>query len=402
MTTTDRILATDVLDLDAIPAIDTHGHPFPPDQDVVSSQHLLNAVCVTLQGEAPALNESALLARMVVKGLARVLGCDATWEAAVAARNAAAADGIAQYHRLLFTDANIAMLLVDPGFPLAPTIPAAEFAAVMPCPVREGYRIERFAPHESPRGNGYESFADFHDAFVDRLHDEARRPQTRFLKTVIAYYTGLAIEKVSVDGARRAWDEHASPGDAAEKTLRDYFFWVTALAAREHGLPFQVHTGHTSRMMPWTKVNPILLTPLLNEPELAEVSFVLVHGGYPYCAEAGYMTSAYPNVSLDLSLMIPWASIGAARCIAQTLEFAPTKKVMHGSDGIYVPELYWISAHIARRALARVLGELIDDEVLDRDEAKEVAHDILHRNAERIYGVTIASEDTNLVGSAQS
>jgi hypothetical protein len=49
-----------------------------------------------------------------------------------------------------------------------------------------------------------------------------------------------------------------------------------------------------------------------------------------------------------------------------------------------------------------VLGELIDDDVLDRDEAKEVAHDILHRNAERIYGVTIASEDTNLVGSAQS
>jgi predicted TIM-barrel fold metal-dependent hydrolase len=157
-------------------------------------------------------------------------------------------------------------------------------------------------------------------------------------------------------------------------------------------------------MMPWTKVNPILLTPLLNEPELAEVSFVLVHGGYPYCAEAGYMTSAYPNVSLDLSLMIPWASIGAARCIAQTLEFAPTKKVMYGSDGIYVPELYWIGAHIARRALARVLGELIDDDVLDRDEAKEVAHDILHRNAERIYGVTIAERDTcsNLVGTAQS
>lgn len=405
MATTDRILAlaAEALDLAAIPAIDTHCHPFPPDQDVVSSQHLLNAVCVTLVGDAPPENKSALLARMVVKDLARLLGCDPTWEAAVAARNAAVAEGIANYHRLLFSDANIAMLLIDPGFPLAPTtIPTEQFAVVMPCPVLEGYRIERFAPYESPRGDGYRSFADFHDAFVDRLQTEARKPQTRFLKTVIAYYTGLAIEKVSVDDARRAWDEHASRGDAAEKTLRDYLFWVTALTAREHGLPFQVHTGHTSRMMPWTKVNPILLTPILNEPEMAEVSFVLVHGGYPYCTEAGYMTSAYPNVSLDLSLMIPWASIGAARCIAETLEFAPTAKVMYGSDGIYVPELYWLSAHIARRALARVLGQLIDDDVLDRDQAKEVAHDILHRNAERIYGVTIAAEETDLVGAAPS
>ncbi len=434
-----RDTIADALDLAAIPAIDTHCHPFPPEQDVVSPQHLLNSVCVTLTGNAPALNESALLARRVAKDLARLLGCEPTWEAAVAARNEAVACGAAAYHQRLFADANIAMLLIDPGFPLDRVITSQDFAAVLPCPVLEGYRIERYFPYQppspdgqrftcghrwsssnrprpaspstpnpwassssnqAPSPDGQPSFANFIDGFTARLKEEASRPETRFFKTVIAYYTGLAIEKVSVDEACRAWDERAAPGDAADKTVRDYLFWLTALAAREHGLPVQVHTGHTSRMMTWDKVNPILMTPILNETELSDVQFVLVHGGYPYCAEAGYMTSSYPNVALDLSLMIPWASIGAARCIEETLEFAPTAKVMYGSDGIRTPELYWIGAHIARGALARVLGRLMDDEILDREEAREVAQDILHRNAERIYGVTIAARDSSLAGVA--
>lgn len=395
-----RDTIADALDLAAIPAIDTHCHPFPPEQDVVSPQHLLNSVCVTLTGNAPALNESALLARKVAKDLARLLGCEPTWEAAVAARNEAVAGGAAAYHQRLFADANIAMLLIDPGFPLDRVITSQDFAAVLPCPVLEGYRIERYFPYQPPSPDGQPSFTDFIDGFTARLKEEASRPETRFFKTVIAYYTGLAIEKVSVDEACRAWDERAAPGDAADKTVRDYLFWLTALAAREHGLPVQVHTGHTSRMMTWDKVNPILMTPILNETELSDVQFVLVHGGYPYCAEAGYMTSSYPNVALDLSLMIPWASIGAARCIEETLEFAPTAKVMYGSDGIRTPELYWIGAHIARGALARVLGRLMDDEILDREEAREVAQDILHRNAERIYGVTIAARDSSLAGVA--
>jgi predicted TIM-barrel fold metal-dependent hydrolase len=131
------------------------------------------------------------------------------------------------------------------------------------------------------------------------------------------------------------------------------------------------------------------MTPLLNDPAMQATSFVLVHGGYPYCTEAGYMTSVYPNVALDISLMIPWSSIGIAARIEQTLEAAPTHKIMYGSDAIFVPELFWISALNGRRALGRVLDRLVDEQVLGTAEAIEVARGILYRNAERIYRVPL-------------
>ena len=124
-----------------------------------------------------------------------------------------------------------------------------------------------------------------------------------------------------------------------------------------------------------------------------EVRFVLVHGGYPFNTEAGYITSVYPNVFLDFSLMIPWSSIGIADRIWQTLESAPTTKLMYGSDGIMVPELFWISAHNARRALGKVLDRLIEDDIVDEAEAESIGHDILHRTAGRVYGVKEAAGD---------
>jgi predicted TIM-barrel fold metal-dependent hydrolase len=114
-----------------------------------------------------------------------------------------------------------------------------------------------------------------------------------------------------------------------------------------------------------------------------------VHGGYPYCTEAGYITSIYPQVFLDLSLMIPWSSIGVARRIRETLETAPTTKVMYASDGIMVPELFWISAHNGRRALGSVLDGFIEDDLIDEPDAWEIARDVLYRTASRVYGVTI-------------
>lgn len=376
-------------DLSSIPVIDAHCHPFPAEQIEITPQQLRDAVSVALRGPTPPENETMLLSRMVVKQLARLLGCEPTWDAAIAARNSTAREGIAKYHRLLFDDARIAMLLADPGYPAEPFISAERFQTVIPCPVIEGYRIERFIPRETFRNSGFTSFVDFVDAFKIKLDEEAARPGVRFFKSVIAYITGLAIRRIPEAEALAAWAERPGAGDPGDKVLRDYLFWVTAMKAKEHNLAFQLHTGHTSNYNPWPNVNPILLSPILNEPEMQDVRLVLVHGGYPYCTEAGYLTSVFPNLSLDLSLMIPWSSIGIAKRIEETLESAPTSKVMYGSDGIHVPELFWISAINTRRALGRVLDGLIDDGVIDGAEAMEIGRDILYRNAERIYGVSI-------------
>lgn len=376
------------MDLRQIPVIDAHAHPFPHDTQKLTPQTLRDGISVSLRGETSPANESMLLSRLMVHELSRLLQCEPTFDAVVTARNAKAENGYEAYIKFLFTDGNIEQLLVDHGFPAAPELPFEPFAALVPRRPIQGYRIERFFPTSgSLHGDGeHHSFDDVLVDFSDTL-DAAVADGHRFFKSIMAYRTGLAIGVVDLATAREAWAQHQRYGDAAEKVIRDYLFTFAASKARQHDVPFQLHTGHTSHVNIWPNTNPILLTPILNSKALDGVKLVLVHGGYPYCTEGGYLTSVYPDVYLDLSLMIPWSSIGVARRIHQTLESAPTQKVMYGSDGIMVPEIHWISSIVARRALGKVLDELIHDCFLTGDEAEDVANDILHRNARRVYGI---------------
>src|SRR5215207_5610248 len=104
------------MDLRAIPVVDSHAHPFPPTQGPVEWGVLRDAMSVALRANTTAENDSILLVRMLVKQLARLLDCPPTIEAVVAARNERAADPAA-YHQLLWSDANIASVLIDPGYP---------------------------------------------------------------------------------------------------------------------------------------------------------------------------------------------------------------------------------------------------------------------------------------------
>ncbi len=380
------------LDLTGIPAIDSHCHPFEASTATMTPDLLRDSISVSLRGTTSPLNETMLLSRITIRALAAFLDCEPTYEAVVAARNAASASDYSAYIGHLYASQGIAGLLVDPGYPLTPLIEADQFGNLVTIPVWEGYRIERFFPssgsfHGAAGDRPRQPFSEVLEAFRAELDQQARRPGFAFFKSIMAYRTGLSIRPVADAEAAAAWEAHTAYGDEPEKTIRDYLFRVTCAKCREYGVPFQLHTGHTSHVNVWPAVNPILLTPVLNEPEIGETSLVLVHGGYPFCTEAGYLTSVYPNVACDLSLMIPWASVGIARRIRETLEAAPVAKVLYGSDAIHLPEMNWLGALVGRRAIASVLGDLLAEEVLTPHEATEAAADILHRNAERIYNL---------------
>jgi hypothetical protein len=376
------------VELQAIPAIDVHSHPFSEDTRVLSAQQLRDAVSVSLRGPTGPINESMLLARAMVHELARLLDCEATFETVIFSRNAATEKDYPAYIAWLFDDANIEILLVDHGFPANPELPFEPFAALLPHRPIQGYRIERFFPASSFHGNAEpRRFDEVLATFEARLDGAVEDEGCRFFKSVMAYRTGLAIQPTDLETTREAWASHQRYGDAAEKVIRDYLFAITAGKAREHGIPFQLHTGHTSHVNIWPNTNPILLTPILSTSVLDDVKLVLVHGGYPYCTEAGYLTSVFPDVYLDFSLMIPWASIGVASRMLQTLESAPIGKVMFGSDGIICPETHWLSAILGRRALSTVLDEVVRSGFLTTTEAEDAAHDVLHRNARQLYGI---------------
>jgi uncharacterized protein len=376
------------VDLQHIPAIDVHAHPFGAETRQLTVQQLRDGIAVSLRGPTGPVNETMLLAKLMVLELARFLDCEPTFEAVVVARNAAAEHDYPGYIAALFRDANIETLLVDHGFPADPELPFEPFANLLPRRPIQGYRIERFFSHGSFHGTSPQrSFDDVLTELGERMEAAIRDEGARFFKSIMAYRTGLAIRPTSLDTAREAWAQHRAYGDSAEKVIRDYLFVFTAEKAKEFGVPFQLHTGHTSHANIWPDTNPILLTPILNSGLVDGARLVLVHGGYPYCTEGGYLTSVYPDVFLDLSLMIPWASAGVARRIHQTLESAPISKVMYGSDGIICPEMHWIAAILGRRALGTVLDELVRDGFLTRADAEEAAQDILHRNARNVYGI---------------
>ncbi|HET7037759.1 MAG TPA: amidohydrolase family protein [Thermomicrobiaceae bacterium] len=377
------------MDLRHIPAIDAHSHPFSAETADLSEDVLRDAISVSLRGRTSRANESMLLARFVVAELARLFDCEPTFAGVVAARNAVSRDDYPGYIARLFADAAIDTLLVDHGYPANPELPFEPFAALLPRRPVQGYRIERFFPYAgSFHGTGEpQPFEAVLEAFQAKLDEVAVRDGHRFYKSIMAYRTGLAIKPTDLAAAREAWVAHQAYGDPAEKVIRDYLFVVTAAKARQHGIPFQLHTGHTSHVNVWSNTNPILLTPILNSGLIDGARLVLVHGGYPYCTEGGYLTSVFPDVYLDLSLMIPWASAGIARRISETLESAPVTKVMYGSDGIACPEIHWVAAHAGRRALGQVLDGLIRDGFLTSSQAEDAAHAILQRNARELYGL---------------
>ncbi len=380
------------IDLADIPALDHHCHPFGADSVDLTAALLRNSISVSLRGDTSVLNESMMLSRVTVTELGALLGCEPTFDAVVAARNQAAITDYRSYIQTLYTAQNISGLLFDPGFPAEPVHRGDDFADLIPVPVWEGYRIERFFPYEgSFHGAAGDaptrSFGETIEAFEAALDIEAARPGFAFFKSIMAYRTGLAIRPTTFAEAETAWDAHRAYGEPTEKVVRDYLIHVTCAKARQYDVPLQLHTGHTSHNNPWPNVNPILLTPFLNQPDILETKIALLHCGYPYSTEAGYLTSIYPLVWCDLSLMIPWASVGIAARIEQVFEAAPTAKVLYGSDAINIPELNWLGALVGRRGLSQALARISAAGYFPLGEAQEIAADVLHRNVESLYGL---------------
>ncbi len=155
----------------------------------------------------------------------------------------------------------------------------------------------------------------------------------------------------------------------------------------EYDVPMQIHTGMGDYEVNLVLCRPALLMDLLRFPTFRACRVLLVHGGYPYHAEAGYMANVLPRVYCDVSEGIPFAANAARRIFAEVLEMAPLSKVVYGSDGYTLPEINYIGAKLGKTALAQALEDLVNDDMLSQGEAEEAAGLILAGNARRLYGL---------------
>ena len=176
-------------------------------------------------------------------------------------------------------------------------------------------------------------------------------------------------------------------GEDPIKNLRDHLFCRAIERCMDFDVPFQVHTGMGDWEVHLAACRPALLMELLRYPVNRACKFLLVHTGYPYHAEAGYLANVLPNIWCDISEGLPFAGNAGKRIIAELLEMAPISRVCYGSDVYGSPEPFYTSALLGKQALRQALGELIDDGFMSAGEAHEAARLILADNARELYGI---------------
>jgi predicted TIM-barrel fold metal-dependent hydrolase len=356
----------------SVPPTFMDGEFMPPDDQLVRSKARLSM----MDREQPYI-------RLMTRWLANFFHCEPSSEAVAKARSARAND-FDEYVKELFDDSSIRGLVMDGGYPALSDEDMKRF----PIEVVRVFRLEIFINDLLSK---HDSFSEFCSAYENGIRDAVRGEGFVGLKSVVAYRTGLRVRRVDERDAKK--DFANAKQKKAEvswfgpkvKALRDFLIVRALELSIDLDVPMQIHTGVGDYDILLDQCDPALLYDLLKDEKLRHASVVLVHSGFPNNQNAAFMASVLPNVFLDFSLTIPFLNpLGDAR-LREVLEIAPSSKVMYGSDGFNIPEIFWFSAKVGKRALEKCFKSFAEEKLFDEDELRQKAEQILSQNASQLY-----------------
>lgn len=324
--------------------------------------------------------------KLLVRELSDYFGVDRSLDAVVAARNQAIGSGYRDYVGKLYESAQIDGVIFDDGYPL-PQIDMPTVRDQIPVSCVPIFRIEPLIVDLLKRET---SWAEFSQAFDATIVDAVSNKGYVGVKSVIAYRTGLDVSPLSrsSDQGFQALDAiKRGLGGGSMKKLRDHLLCRSLELCTELGVPMQIHTGMGDYEVNLVLARPAYLMDLLRFPAYRGCTVILVHTGYPYQREAGYMAHVLPRVYCDISEGVPFSGSGAAAILRELIEMAPLHKICYGSDAYSVPEGIYASAKIGKRVVTQVITELITDDVLTEGEGQEVGEMILSGTTKRIYNL---------------
>lgn len=246
-------------------------------------------------------------------------------------------------------------------------------------PTKRLLRIEHLAQELMLEHQRFEPFEEAYRATLADLPEEVVG-----LKCIAAYRGGLAVEATTRAQAARVYSSWREKPLAASP-LYSHLIELALEEASRRAMAVQFHTGFGDPDLALELSNPLLLRPLI---ERHKCPFVLLHAGYPFFRETGFLASVYANVWTDFGLAVPFLSRSGMRvALAGLLELAPLNKVMYSSDASLIPELYYLGALNGRRVLSEVLAGSVDDGDLTAAQASRGAEMILAGNAQKLYGL---------------
>jgi hypothetical protein len=391
-----------VIDLSGLPVVDVHCHPFL-NRGALTAEEFTNlasfgggSVAYMEQGgitvddgvraELQRVKRDTVYFRRLLRDLATFFETEPDLDTVLAARNQAVSDGYREYVATLYADAGLATLVFDFGYPV-PNLALDAVRKELPVEVVPILRIEPLIVELLASDIGWSEFKTRYD---DTIADALTNGGYRGLKSIIAYRTGLDVSPLSrtPDQGLQALDAiRRGLGGGSMKKLRDHLFCRALELALEHDVPMQIHTGMGDFEVNMPLARPSLLLDLLRFPTFRACRVLLVHTGYPWHREAGYIANVLPRVYCDISEGVPFAGYAARAIISEVLEMAPLSKVLYGSDGFNVPEINYTSVKLGKQALAQVLTELVADGMLAEADAQAAGAMILAGNARELYGL---------------
>jgi hypothetical protein len=304
--------------------------------------------------------------------------------------------GMPELARQTLIGSNTQGVIMDHGFPVDVAISYDETEDILSgieCQMRRVWRLEMIFERLFVESNTLKEL-------VDSLTDELTALKSKRvygLKSVSAYRTGLGILPTSHADATAAFesDKKAFEANGGKyridiKPLEDYLTRIALKMASEQGIPVQFHTAFGDTEASMVTANPLALRPVFEDSAFAGAPIVMLHC-YPFIREVSYLAHVYNNAYFDVSYTIPVSAHYADRVYEDALSVAPTTKVLYGSDAPGLPDFFWLSGIVHRRALGRVLDGWVADG-LSTQQAEDVARNVSYRNAGRLYDMTLPED----------
>jgi hypothetical protein len=215
------------------------------------------------------------------------------------------------------------------------------------------------------------------------------------IKFEAAYFRSLYFSDPSREDAEVIYNKYRAGGVPRPEEYRifqDYIFRRIADESGKLHLPMHFHSAvGIGDYFSLHNGNVLNLENVLRDARYKNVTFVLVHGGWPYEREAALLT-AVKNVYLDTSFQTEMLYPSQFKEVVKQLLTLFPDKMMYGSDAfpfneaLGAEESMWLAARTTRTGLAAALAELVEEGALSEAKALELARNYLHDNAARLYG----------------
>jgi uncharacterized protein len=231
--------------------------------------------------------------------------------------------------------------------------------------------------------------------FVQKTMAENQKRGGVAIKFEAAYFRSLYFTDPSRDTAEALYNKYRAGGvPTAEeyRTFQDYIFRRIVDQSGKLHLPMHFHTCvGIGDYFSLRNGNVLNLENVVRDARYKNVTFVLIHGGWPYEREAALLT-AVKNVYLDTSFQSEMLYPSQFKMVVKQLLTLYPDKMMYGSDAfpfndaLGAEESMWLAARTTRTGLAAALAELVDEGAFSEAKAMELARNYLHDNAARLYG----------------